>query len=252
MTIAIVTNQAEFDNALASRIEIRDATEPITVRGTRRVEAYDKSRVCARDGARVLAYDDAYVRALDSATVVAHDSATVVAHDSATVVAYGWAMVAASHHATVRAGSQVAVRRFSIHATVTGGVIIDHTTPVMRHGLGEWLDFHAVERDHERDAVILFKAVTSRLTAGERYDAVILYEIGTDVTAPDWRADSNCGGGLHLSPTVAMARNYGAGRSTRYLKVRTPAAGVRPLGVDKCKVRTLTVLAEVDLDGFEI
>jgi hypothetical protein len=45
MTIAIVTNQAEFDTALASRIEIRDATEVLFVGGHTTVRAYDSATV---------------------------------------------------------------------------------------------------------------------------------------------------------------------------------------------------------------
>jgi hypothetical protein len=262
MTTVIVTDQAELDAAIrdtpGARIEVRNATEWITVSdsatvwacGSATVRAYDSATVRACDSATVWACGSATVQAYDSATVQAYDSATVRAYDSATVRAYDSATVQAYDSATVRAGSHVAVQLHSDRARITGGVTIDHSALDLRD-VDQWVDYHAVERDLPRDAVILFKAVSPDLHAGEAYGRPTRYAVGSTVTAADWRDDFECGGGLHLSPTPDQAAAYRNSEATRFLKVSTPLAGVRPIG-DKCKVRTLAVLAEVDINGDEI
>jgi hypothetical protein len=222
-----VTSQAEFDAA---------ATDPTV------------TEIEVRGSATVRAYDSATVWAYDSATVRAYGSATVWAYDSATVWAYGSATVRAYDSATVWAGSHVAVHLHSTHASISGGVVIDHVAPNLDDAPA-WAAYHAVEIIDGN--AILFKAVSPALTAGEMYEAVTSYAIGATVTAPDWRDDRECGGGLHISPAPHMAAAYRHGGGMRFLKVSTPLSGIRPID-DKCKVRTLTVLGEVDIDGRDI
>jgi hypothetical protein len=61
------------------------------------------------------------------------------------------------------------------------------------------------------------------------------------------------GGGLHISPRPFQAKRYRRSESgTRFLKVAAPLAGLRPIGEDKAKSRTVRVLAEVDENGNEL
>ena len=68
------------------------------------VHAYGSSKVIAFGSSSVTAHDSATVRAHDSSTAHAYDLSTVIAYDSSTAHAHG------------------------PHATIAGGVIIDHTT----------------------------------------------------------------------------------------------------------------------------
>jgi hypothetical protein len=76
---------------------------------------------------------------------------------------------------------------------------------------------------------------------------------GTELVAHDWRDDNGCGGGLHLSPTPAMASSYRLAAS-RWLRCTAAVEDVRPIsgGAPKAKVRTVRVEAEVDRFGREL
>jgi hypothetical protein len=243
------------------------------------VQAYDSATVQAYDSATVWAYDSATVQASGSATVQAYDSATVWAYDSATVQAYDsatvrasgsatvqasgsttvWAYnsttVQASGSATVRASSHVAVHLHSADVSLTGGVLIDHTTldlaaPTI------WANYHGAQFMDDGATVLLYKAVNADLTAGHLYDMPTTYTVGTQVTATDWSDNHKCGGGLHISPRPDLAKRYrpDAETNTRYLRVAVKMADLRIIedGSDKAKARTVRVLAEVDADGNDL
>jgi hypothetical protein len=220
------------------------AYDTATVRayGTATVEAYDTATVRAYGTATVGAYGTATVRAYDTATVRAYGSATVRAYGSATVRAYG--------SATVEAAPHVAVHLHSARATITGGVVIDIanldlTDPRV------WADHHGVQViDGE---AILYKATGHDLIAGADYGKPTSYQVGTTVTAQDWRDNHDCGGGLHISPRPDQARRYRNGEDgTRYLRVAAPLADLRPIEADKAKARSVRVLAEVDIDACDL
>ena len=115
MTALTVHTQAELDAALNDPNVAYDNTEifldaPAGVtlvvddgRG-HRVAAYGSSTVQAFGSSAVHAFGSSTVHAFGSSAVHAYDSSTVTAYDSSTAHAYG------------------------PHATVAGGVIIDHTT----------------------------------------------------------------------------------------------------------------------------
>ena len=50
-----------------------------------------------------------------------------------------------------------------------------------------------------------------------------VYQLDTEVFAPDWRDDYSCGGGLHISPRPVQARSYNPD-ATRFLEVVVPLA----------------------------
>ena len=197
----------------------------------------------------VQAYDSATVRAYGSATVRAYGSATVRAYDSATVQAYDSATVRAYGSATVRGASNVAVHLHSARVTVSGGVVIDITALGLTDPQA-WVDHTGAE---VRDGlVVLYKSVDRTLAAGHSHRTT-LYPIGETVTAPDWRDDHECGGGLHASPHPHQALHYYPG-AERMLEVTVPLADLRPIPgrVAKAKARMVTVVREVALDGGAI
>ena len=144
-------------------------------------------------------------------------------------------------------GPHVTVMVHSVHVTVDGGHIVD-LSGLDQHDPEMWIDLVGARRDG--DAVLLYKAVDDDYMAGHGH-IVTRHPVGETVTATDWRADHDCGGGLHVSPTPYQARSY-ATRATRMLLVRVPVATLRSIGLDKCKTPTLTVVREVTLDGDEI
>ena len=83
------------------------------------------------------------------------------------------------------------------------------------------------------------------------------YAVGSTVTAPDWRSDHSCGGGLHLSPHPEQALAYRPD-AARMLLVEVDLADLSPIpslasgDAAKCKVRACRVLREVALDGSEL
>lgn len=77
------------------------------------------------------------------------------------------------------------------------------------------------------------------------------YPIGETITVGEqWRADGQCGAGLHFGPTPRHARDYFDG-ATRFLACRIPvdAASGIPDGTAKIKAQSCVVLYEVDIDG---
>lgn len=82
------------------------------------------------------------------------------------------------------------------------------------------------------------------------------YTVGATLTAPDFKASAVCGAGLHLSPTTRQASSYfwGTGRA-KYFECEVDANSIIPLSsykADKCKVQTLTVVAEVTRSGARL
>ena len=260
-----VTTQAELDAALTEAREHPDDYFTIDIRSERGVwlvlrEASGSATVRASDSATVEASGSATVRAFDSATVRASGSATVEASDSATVEASGSATVRASDSATVRAfdsatvrafgsatveaGSHTAVHLHSGRATITGGVLIDHTTVDLTNTT-TWAGYHGCRTDG--DHLVAYKAVRDDY----RSQRGTTYLPGTTATCDDFTDVDECGGGLHFSPTPAQAKDYDR-EATRFVELRVPTSAVRTItgaGTPKAKAQTVTCVREVDLHG---
>ena len=220
--------------------------------GSATVRAYGSATVRAYDSATVRAYDSATVEAYGSATVRAYDSATVEAYDSATVRAYGSATVRAYDSATVEASSHVAVHRHSGHATIAGGVLIDHAALDLSQP-ADWCAYHGVTVDGQGIAT-LYKAVNDQwATVGDSWstDRGADYSPGTLPACDDWTDNNDCGGGLHFSPHPWQSRDYYPS-ATRYVAVGVALADLRPIlgGTPKCKApRVVVACREVTIDG---
>jgi hypothetical protein len=261
MTIRTVTTQTELDQAIADGVtDIVIRSEPgvwLEASGSATVSASDSATVSASDSATVYAFGSVTVyasgsvtvRAFGSVTVYASDSATVSASGSATVRAFGSVTVYASDSATVyafgsatvSAGTHVAVHLHSGHATIDGGVLIDHATIDLTDA-AVWCAYHgvAVSDGH----ATLYKAVRDDLRSAHG----TAYPVGETVACDDWADDGECGHGLHLSPHPSLARDYDA-EATRYLECSVSITDLRPLngpGAAKCKTPRLVVMREVD------
>ena len=73
-----------------------------------------------------------------------------------------------------------------------------------------------------------------------------------DIECADFEATNECGHGLHLSPTPGHAWTYQSNVSRpRFLEVTAPLDDIVPItgGTAKCKVRSCTVVREVDVMG---
>jgi hypothetical protein len=241
---AAVQNQAELDAALAAGESLIYIESPngvwLTLRdsGSSHVVAWGSSHVVAWGSSYVVAWGSSHVVAWGSSHVVARDSSHVVAWDSSHVVAWD-----SSH---VVAGRWTAVHLHSQRVTLSGGVIIDMTA-IDRTDPQTWCDLNGVVVADGR--AVLYKATDDSLTAGHEYRPVT-YTVGAEVACDDWRDDHDCGGGLHLSPSPAAAKDY-RWDAKRYLAVEVTVADLRPIpgGTAKCKVPRGRVLHEVDLYG---
>ena len=261
----IVKTQAELDAAIAAGSQGIIIDSPagvwLSVGGSATVRASDSATVQASATATVRASATATVQASGSATVRAWGSATVRASATATVQAWGSATVRASGSATVRASDSATVRASPLvavylhsgRAVVHGGTLID-LTAITETDPVTWCAVHGVAVTDGMAS--LYKATDGDLTAGHSYRPV-RYDVGTEPVAPDFDARSECGGGLHLSPTTGQATTYRSDAS-RWVRVEVPVGEIVPIpsllsgAVAKCKVRTCRVVAEVDRDGREI
>ena len=179
------------------------------------------------------------VTACGSSTVRACDSSTVRAYDSSTVTAYNSSTVTAS------AGVAIHLHRATVKAT--GGVQIDHTKPLTDPA--EWCSYHGVTVSRAGIATV-YKAVNDRWTTDRGTD----YSPGSKPTAPDWRPDGDCGGGLHFGPTPVHAMAYYPG-ATRFVEVGVRVADMQviPGGTAKCKAPGVArACREVTIDGKRV
>jgi hypothetical protein len=218
----------------------------VTASGSASVTASGSASVRASGSASVTASGSASVTAWGSASVTASGSASVTASGSASVTAWGSASVTASGSASVTASKYVSVHLHSARVKVRGGVLIDMTELDLTD-LDIWLDYTGTQVVDGR--AVLYKAVDADLNAGHCY-RLTTYTVGQTMVCLDWRDDNDCGGGFHLSPTAAQATDYYDG-AKRWLRCTAALADIRPIGeigeTAKCKVRELTVEAEVDI-----
>ena len=113
----------------------------------------------------------------------------------------------------------------------------------------EWCEYHGVTVS-KAGVATLYKAVRGDYTSAWG----VAYKPGTKPSADDWRDDTDCGGGLHFSPTPWQASAHDR-RATRWLKVGVRVDELRPIPgrAAKCKApRVVRACVEVDIDGNEV
>ena len=123
MTAITVHTQAELDAALNDPARTSSTHEII-------IDSPDSVWLTVVDdhGYDVHASGSSSVTARGSSTVTAYDSSTVTARGSSTVTARGSSTVTAYDSSAVTAYDSSTAHAYGPHATVAGGVIIDHTT----------------------------------------------------------------------------------------------------------------------------
>jgi hypothetical protein len=167
--------------------------------GSSHVEAWGSSHVVARGSSHVEAWGSSHVVARESSHVVARGSSHVVARESSHVEAKGF--VSMNLFGLAKASLGATCHAF-IHGTkvhAEGG----QQTSVLRHTPQQWCDYWGVK---VVDGIAtLFKALDNDFKSPRG----MLYVPGTIPSAPDWDGgDAECGGGLHFSPTPAMAMEF--------------------------------------------
>ena len=284
MTRITVTTQAELDSALTNPdhacatheividspagvwIEVSDdhgqdvrayGSSSVIAYGSATVHACGSASVTAHGSASVIAGGSATVHAFSSASVTAHGSATVHACGSATVHAYGSASVTAGGSATVHAyesssvtaSTYVAVHLHSARVTHTGGVLIDCAT-IDETDPATWAEYHGATV--EDGTVTLYKCIPQNLTSGTYWGRPTVWQTSGDIECDDFKATNECGHGLHLSPTPGHALAYLPDEPhPRFLEVTASLDDIVPItgGTAKCKVKSCTVVREVDVMG---
>lgn len=234
-------------NAAGDRVKVEAwDSSSVEVRGSATVQAHGYATVLASGSATVRACGSSTVEASDSTSITAWESASVSAGGSASVRAWDSSSVHAWSFATIRASSHVIVHRHSDEATISGGIVIDHTQKYLDPL--EWCAWHDVPVTEGK--ALLHKAVGDVWTTESYYDYQPVYSPGSVLEAPDWIDDNNCGGGLHFSPRPWEARSYYL-NTTHFVVVEVDVADLRPiLGLTpKAKAPRCRVLYEVDVDG---
>ena len=243
----VVTSQAELDAALAEQAKspldiMIDSPEGVWLAlSSGVVGARGKSCVGPVRGSATVrdVRDSATVSGVGGSATVSgvRDSATVRdVRDSATLYLYDKA-------AATDVGSYVAVHLHSARAKTDGGVIIDVSSLDLTDP-ADWCDYYGIKVS-KAGVATLYKAVDEAFTTDRGFD----YSPGKKPSAPDWRDDHECGGGLHFSPTPSQALAYHDG--PRFVEVGVKVADLRPIlgGTPKCKApRVVRACREVDID----
>lgn len=222
----------------------------VGVSGQARVRGYQSSRV--------VAWGAATVNATDRCVVTAHDVTNVIANGHSTVHAFGASRVVGRQQSSTQLHGHAVGMKGSHGAYMHQGVDRIEGVDLVDRNLNDletWLKFYNVTIVN--GSAILYKAVDQDLTAGHSYRPTH-YPLGRVVTAPDWRDDNNCGGGLHLSPSPVMAAFYALTSRTRFLRCNVPLQGDIAVveggvfGTPKLKTRSLVVDREVNMWGEPI
>ena len=173
----------------------------------------------------------------------------VAAYGASTVTVCGSSAVRAYDSSTVHARAYTAVHLHSTRVTHTGGVIIDCTT-IDETDPATWGDYHGAQL--AGGTITLYKCLPQNLTSGADWDRPTIWPTSGDIECDDFEATDECGHGLHLSPTPGHAWAYLSDESRpRFLEVTAPLEDIVPItgGTAKCKVRSCTVVREVDVMG---
>jgi hypothetical protein len=282
MDWTIVKSQAEFDAAIAAGSDRISLEAAITIdvcissavrlvvkaitggffraRGSSHVEARESSHVVAWESSHVEARDSSHVEARGSSHVEARDSSHVEAWESSHVEARGSSHVEAweSSHVVASAAASLALFGASVSAkaaamvavqlhrgaTCDGGHQITIVAPVTS---GEWCDYYGVEV--VGSYALLFKGVDEDFLSPHG----TVYAPGTESLAGDWDGGiTECGGGLHFSPTPAATLEFNGG-ATKYVACLVSLAdiAVHPNGdhPNKVKARACWNHYECDVAG---
>ncbi len=126
--------------------------------------------------------------------------------------------------------------------------IINNTTAIF--DFNEFINRYSVKI--KKESIILYKSVQDNLT--DFHSGKIKYTINKKIYCPDWNDDTKqeCGGGLHLSPSIHFCKTFNKGR---YLECKVPLLTsdgkqniitvTNPLYPHKIRCKELFVIKEV-------
>jgi hypothetical protein len=140
------------------------------------------------------------------------------------------------------------VQRHNKTAKVKGGVLIDVPDPATLSP-PDWCAYYGVRV--ARGTAYLFKALDDDYSTSRARETGIFYVPGSRPKCADWNTRAECGGGLHASPSPAMACEYNSG-ATRFVCVPVKLAEIVVID-DKVKVpRAAGKVFEVDRFGDKL
>ena len=226
----------------------------VIARDSSRVEAWESSHVIARESSHVIAWESSHVIARESSHVMAREWSHVIARgsshveawESSHVTAWGSSHVKAWESSRVEASTYTAVHIHSQNVTLNStGAVVD-CTAIDLSDVTTWCNYYGIKTNDGK--AIVYKGVDNDLVAGHRYIPTT-YSIGATVTASDWKNTTDCGYGLHFSPSPAATKTYHDAQ--RFLACEIDLENLVPLD-DKCKAPSARVLYEVDVFGNRI
>jgi hypothetical protein len=199
-----VRSQAEFDACIA------DGNIAIVI----------GCSVEARENSSVEAWGNSSVVARGNSSVEARGNSSVVAWENSSVEAWGYVFIRLFRALRIRASIGVVIMRHDeAKAEIEGdATIVERSLPTTAE---EWCTYHGIE---VKDGVaVLYKALGDDFQSPHGGD----YKPGTTPVASDWDdGRRECGGGLHFSPTPAMARSFKAD-ATKYVACPVSLADMR-------------------------
>jgi hypothetical protein len=162
-------------------------------------------------------------------------------------MARGYAQLSVSGAVVAKLSAKCSVLINGNGAKVSGG----KQTQIRIKTAKDWCDYYGVAV--RRGIATLYKALNADFTSPQGFS----YTPGTKPEAPDWDGGKQeCGGGLHFSPSPAMARAFHA-EAKKYAAcpVRLSDIAIHPNGdyPEKCKAREVCgPIYEVNEDGDRI
>jgi hypothetical protein len=205
--------------------------------------ARENSSVVAWENSSVVAWENSSVVARENSSVVAWENSSVEARENSSVVAWGNSSVEIFNN-TVKG---IAKHNAILIVTGCDPVIAmqDNAQIVKRaahwcHTLDSFVDCY--NKQVKGKSITLYKSVNPQ-NKKDFYTNSIIYE-GT-VVCPDFdpNPDRECGGGLHLSPTPALALYHNKGLVLE-CSVNLQDIVVYPHNITKVRCRKVKVIGE--------
>ena len=209
----------------SDRIVVRVAwgNSNVVARGNANVEAWGNANVEARENSNVVAWGNSNVVAWENSNVEAWENSNVVAWENSNVVARGNSNVVAMGNSNIKIFSEYCDIKKAMQESVIIYVGVkgkpkktEKTATVLHKKVAQWTKdsfCELYESQVKNKKLTLYKSVNPD-TFCDFQTGKIKYEVGEEIICPDWNSAKTiqCGNGLHLSPTPAMALSYNQGK----------------------------------------
>ena len=209
--------------------------------------ARENSSVVAWGNSSVVAWGNSSVEAWGNSSVVAWGNSSVVARENSSVEAWGNSSVKIySEYCDIKKAMQESV---IIYIGVKGKPKKTETSATVLHKkVALWTKeqfCELYEKQVSKRTIALYKSVNPE-TDCDYHTGKIHYKIGEIVKCPNWNPDPEiqCGNGLHLSPTPAMATSYHNGKILK-CEVKIKDFVVYAQDITKVRCKEVKVIEEV-------